>query len=280
VSEASTDEQARSSGRAGPARPGPQGHEGERWVDSHCHLPEDAAEADAILDAARAGGVEWLVCVGTDLATSRAAVAIAERRTDVVATVGLHPHDAIRLGEEWDELVALAAGPRVVAVGEAGLDHHYEHSPGPAQAAAFRAQIRLAHEIDRTLVIHTREAWDETFAILDDEGVPTRTVFHCFTGGPDEARACLARGAALSFSGIVTFKNADDVRAAAAITPADRMLVETDSPYLAPVPHRGRPNQPAWVAAVGAGVAAARAESVKSVADVTRANAQAFFRTP
>ena len=125
--------------------------------------------------------------------------------------------------------------------------------------------------------IHTREAWAETFAILDDEGVPARTVFHCFTGGPDEARACLDRGAALSFSGIVTFKNADDVRAAAAITPRDRMLVETDSPYLAPVPHRGQPNRPAWVGAVGEGLAAARAESVRTVADATRANARRLF---
>jgi TatD DNase family protein len=250
------------------------------WIDSHCHLPADPAEADAVVDSARAEGVEWHVCVGTDLATSRAAVAIAERRDDVVATVGLHPHDAVRLADEWDELVALAAGPRVVAVGEAGLDHHYEHSPGPDQARAFRAQIRLAHELDRTLVIHTREAWEETFAILDDEGVPTRTVFHCFTGGTAEARACVDRGAALSFSGIVTFKNADDVRAAAAATPADRILVETDSPYLAPVPHRGRPNQPAWVGAVGEGLAAARAEPVPVVAQVTRANTHRLFPTP
>jgi TatD DNase family protein len=247
------------------------------WVDSHCHLPDDPAEADAVVDAARAEGVEWLVSVGTDLATSRAAVAIAERRPDVVATVGLHPHDAVRLADEWDGLVALAGRARVVAVGECGLDHHYEHSPGPDQAAAFRAQIRLAHELGRTLVIHTREAWAETFAILDDEGLPERTVFHCFTGGVDEARACLDRGAVLSFSGIVTFKNADDVRAAAAVTPRDRMLVETDSPYLAPVPHRGQPNRPAWVGAVGEGLGAARAESVRSVADATRANAARVF---
>jgi TatD DNase family protein len=249
----------------------------ERWVDSHCHLPSAPAEADAVADAARAQLVEWMVCVGTDLATSRAAVAIAERRADVVATVGLHPHDAVRLDEDWSELVALAAHPQVVAVGEAGFDHHYEHSPGPDQAAAFRAQVRLAHELDRTLVIHTREAWDETFAVLDDEGVPARTVFHCFTGGPTEAEACLARGATLSFSGIVTFKNADEVRAAAAMTPADRMLVETDSPFLAPVPHRGQPNRPAWIGAVGAGLAAARAEPLKTVADATRVNAARLF---
>ena len=165
----------------------------------------------------------------------------------------------------------------MVAIGEAGLDHHYEHSPAADQAAAFRAQIGLAHELDLPLVIHTREAWDETFAILDDESLPRRTVFHCFTGGPDEAAACVERGAFLSFSGIVTFKNADDVRAAAVAVPADRLLVETDSPYLAPVPHRGRTNEPAFVADVGAGLAAVRCVPVAEIAQVTSANAQAIF---
>ena len=247
------------------------------WVDSHCHLPSDPAEADAIVDRARAGGVDWMVCVGTDLATSRAAVALAKRRDDVVATVGLHPHDASDLESVWDELLSLAADPAVVAIGESGLDHHYEHSPGPDQAAAFRAQIRLAHELDRALVIHTREAWDETFAILDDEGVPRRTVFHCFTGGPDEAAACTERGAYLSFSGIVTFKSAADVRAAAVGAPPDRMLVETDSPFLAPVPHRGQTNEPAWVAVVGAEVARVRGDTVESVATRTRHAADQVF---
>ncbi len=129
-------------------------------------------------------------------------------------------------------------------------------------------------------MIHTREAWDETFAILDDESLPRRTVFHCFTGGPHEAAACVERGAFLSFSGIVTFKNADDVRAAAAAVPADRLLVETDSPYLAPVPHRGRTNEPAFVADVGAGLAAARCVPVAQIAQVTSANAQAIFAGP
>ena len=219
-----------------------------------------------------------MVCVGTDLVTSRAAVALAHRRDDVVATVGLHPHDASQLANEWSELVALAADSRVVAIGEAGLDLHYEHSPAAAQADAFRAQIGLAHELDRALVIHTREAWDETFAILDAEGVPRRTVFHCFTGGPDEGAACTARGAYLSFSGIVTFKSADDVRAAAAAAPPDRVLVETDSPFLAPVPHRGATNEPAWVAVVGAAVAAARRESVEALAGRTIQASDLVFR--
>ncbi len=218
------------------------------WVDSHCHLPEADGEADAILDRARNGGVDWLVVVGTDLATSRAAVAVAERREDVYATVGLHPHDAKNLDAEWGELVVLARHPRVVAIGEAGFDVHYLHSPFEDQEAAFRAQIKLAHETNRALVIHSREAWDDTFRVLEDEGVPSRTVFHCFTGGAREAQRALDIGTYLSFSGIVTFKNAQDVRDAAALAPLARVLVETDSPYLAPIPHRGSANEPAYVA--------------------------------
>ncbi len=224
-----------------------------------------------------ARGLAWVVNVGTDLATSRACVETARRHPDARATVGLHPHDASRRSEEWSELAELALAPEVVAIGEAGLDHHYEHSPAADQASAFRAQIRLTHELDLPLVIHTREAWDETFAILDDESLPRRTVFHCFTGGPDEAAACVERGALVSFSGIVTFKNADDVRAAAAAVPADRLLVETDSPYLAPVPHRGRTNEPAFVTDVGAGLAAVRGVPVAEIAQVTSANAQRIF---
>jgi TatD DNase family protein len=249
------------------------------WVDSHCHLPEDPAEADAILDRARVGGVEWVVCVGTDLATSRAAVALAGRHDDVHATVGLHPHDASRLAVEWPALVELAHDPNVVAIGEAGFDLHYNHSPHAEQEAAFRAQIQLARTTDRALVIHSREAWDDTFRVLRDEGVPARTVFHCFTGGPTEARIALDLGTYLSFSGIVTFKNAGDVRAAAELVPLERMLVETDAPYLAPVPHRGSTNEPAHVALVGAGVAAARGVAVEEIAEATRATARAVFRT-
>jgi TatD DNase family protein len=247
------------------------------WVDSHCHLPSDPAEADAILDRARDGGVEWVVCVGTDLETSTAAVALAGRHDDVHATVGLHPHDADRLAAEWPALAELAQDPNVVAIGEAGFDLHYNHSPKDDQAAAFRAQIQLAHATERALVIHSREAWEDTFRVLRDEGVPARTVFHCFTGGPDEARRALELGTYLSFSGIVTFKTADDLRAAAALAPLERVLVETDSPYLAPVPHRGTTNEPAHVAFVGAGVAAARGQSVDEIAAATRATTARVF---
>jgi TatD DNase family protein len=250
------------------------------WVDSHCHLPSLSGGADAALERARTAGVEAVVCVGTDLATSRASLDVAERHADVVATVGLHPHDASKLALEWDELEQLARTPSVVAVGETGFDFYYRHSSREDQEAAFRAQITLAQQLGRALVIHTRDAWDDTFRVLVDAGVPERTVFHCFTGGPHEARRALEIGAFLSFSGIVSFKNADDVRAAAAFTPLDRMLVETDAPYLAPVPHRGRENEPAWVADVGAALATVTGRSPEEIAAATRATATAVFGHP
>jgi len=248
-----------------------------KWVDSHCHLQFVTGGADAAIARAREAGVEWLVCVGTDLESSRQAVELAARHADVRATVGLHPHDASKLDDEWDALVELATHDEVVAVGECGFDLHYEHSPRPAQEIAFRAQIALAHQLDRALVIHSREAWDDTFRVLRDEGAPGRTVFHCFTGGPDEARTAVGLGARLSFSGIVSFPGADDVRAAAVATPLDRLLVETDAPYLAPVPHRGRENEPALVTAVGAALARVRGEAPAAVAEATATAAEAVF---
>jgi TatD DNase family protein len=253
-----------------------------RWTDDHCHLgwngddAADPAAVDAMVADAREAGVERLITVGTDARRSAEAVAAAARHPGVVwATVGLHPHDATQgLGG----LVEMLGEPGVVAVGECGLDYHYDHSPRDVQRAAFAAQVALANEHDMALVIHTREAWDDTFAVLDAEGVPERTVFHCFTGGAGEARRCLDRGGQLSFSGIVTFGSADDVRAAAALCPLDRALVETDSPYLAPVPHRGRPNRPALVPVVGAALAAAMGTSVEAVAEATWANAERVYR--
>ena len=250
------------------------------WVDSHCHLQIVSEPAAAVLARARDAGVEWMVCVGTDLESSRAAIELARAHDDVRATVGLHPHDARHLDDQWDALVTLARDPTVVAVGEAGFDLHYEHSPRAEQDAAFRAQVRLAHELDRALVIHSREAWDDTFGVLEEEGTPARTVFPGFTGGPDEARRALAAGAALSFSGIVSFRAADDVRAAAAVCPDDRLLVETDAPFLAPVPHRGRENEPALVPVVGAALAAARSEPVEGLARSTAETAARLFATP
>jgi TatD DNase family protein len=249
-----------------------------RWTDSHCHVPYDGVDTGVIAEAA-AAGVTRLVSVGTDAAQSAAAMLVAGEHDSVWATVGLHPHEA-RHGV--DTIVGLldAADPKVVAVGECGLDYHYDLSERPVQREAFAAQVALAHRHGLALVIHTREAWDDTFDILAAEGVPERTVFHCFTGGEVEAARALAIGAWLSFSGIVTFKNAADVRAAAAACPTGRMLVETDSPYLTPVPHRGTPNRPALVPLVGATLASLKDVPVGEMAEATWSNATAVFALP
>jgi TatD DNase family protein len=257
---------------------------GPLWVDSHCHLGYEGTDDDPATQVAEAvaAGVEAMICVGTDLVSSRRAVDLARVHPEVRATVGLHPHEASELADQWPALEALARehADVVAGIGEGGFDLFYEHSARDQQEVAFRAHVQLAHELDRALVIHSRDAWDDTFAVLADIGVPPRTVFHCFTGGPDEARRALDLGAHLSFSGIVSFKNAGDVRAAAALVPLDRVLVETDAPYLAPVPHRGKPNRPAWVVDVGAALAAAMDRPVEEVAAATRRNATAVFGHP
>jgi TatD DNase family protein len=245
-----------------------------RWTDNHCHLPA-GHEADPVIDEARQVGVTRLITVGTDVEHSRQAIAVARRHDAVWATAGVHPHDA---AGGLDGLEALLAEPEVVAVGECGLDYHYDHSPREAQRSAFAAQVAMAHAHHLALVIHTREAWPDTFDILSSEGVPARTVLHCFTGGPDEARRGLDLGMHVSFSGIITFKTATDVRQAAAICPLDRVLVETDSPFLAPVPHRGQPNRPALVTLVGAAVAAAMDLDPEVVAESTWANTERLFQ--
>jgi TatD DNase family protein len=248
-----------------------------RWIDNHCHL-EAGAAGDEVVAAAAGAGVERLVTVGTDVASSQRMIAIARSHPGRVwATAGVHPHDA---SAGIDGLVELLASPEVVAVGECGLDHHYDHSPRSVQREVFEAQIGLAHEHDLALVVHTREAWGDTFDILAAEGIPERTVFHCFTGGPDEAERCLELGAYLSFSGILGFPSATELRAAAARCPLDRVLVETDSPYLAPVPHRGKRNQPAWVPLVGAALADTLGVSIDDVAAATWANAVALYGLP
>ena len=247
-----------------------------RWTDDHCHLDRDPAVADAQVAAAAEAGVTRLITVGCDLAQSADYIDAARRHPGTVwATAGVHPHES---KDGLSGLEALLGEPEVVAVGECGLDYHYGHSPRDVQAEVFAAQIALAHAHDLALVIHTREAWDDTFAILAAVGVPERTVFHCFTGGPDEARRCLDLGGALSFSGIVTFPSAPELHAAAQLCPLDRMLVETDSPYLAPVPHRGRPNQPAWVSVVGERIAELRGVAPEVIAEATWATAERVYR--
>jgi TatD DNase family protein len=246
------------------------------WVDSHCHL-QSLRDPQGAIERARLAGVAGMVCVGTDLETSRQAIELAVRHPDVSATVGLHPHDASKLAGEWERLEVLAESADVVGIGETGFDFHYMHSPAHEQETAFRAQIQLAKRLDRALVVHSRDAWRDTFRVLVDERPPSRTVLHCFTGGPGEARRALDLGAFLSYSGIVTFPDADDVRAAAGLTPLDKLLVETDAPYLAPVPRRGRENEPGLVTLVGAAVATAARQSEAEIAERTAANAAVAF---
>ena len=244
--------------------------------DSHCHVYDERMPGGptAAIEAARAAGVTGMVAVGCDRATSEAATAVASNHADVWATVGLHPHEA---SFGVDTVADLFDRPGVVAVGEAGLDYFYDHSPRDAQRRAFSDQIHIAHERQLPLVIHTRDAWDDTFDILDADGVPDGTIFHCFTGGPEQARRCLDVGAMVSFSGIVTFKTATDLQAAARLVPLERMLVETDSPYLAPVPHRGKQNQPAYITHIAQFIADLRDEPLERIADATDRNARAVF---
>ncbi len=250
-----------------------------KFTDTHCHVydPKVSDDPEVAIDAARAQGVHRMIAVGCDRATSLAALAMAESHPDIWATVGLHPHEA---NHDLATVSDLVECPRVVAVGECGLDYYYDHAPRERQRETFAAQIELARRAGLALVVHTREAWEDTFAVLDATGQPDTVIFHCFTGGPAQARSCLDRGAYLSFSGIVTFKNADDIRDAARLCPPDRLLIETDAPYLAPVPHRGRPNQPAFVTHVAAGLAAAIGRDLAEVAQLTDDNASIAFGLP
>ncbi len=244
-----------------------------RWIDNHCHL--EAESLETALALAASAGVEAMIDVGTDVATSHAAVEKSACSNQIWATAGIHPHEASKGSAGIEDLLD---APRVVAVGETGLDYYYNHSSPEAQKEVFATHIVLAHKHQMPLMIHTREAWDDTFAILDEVGVPERTVFHCFTGGPDQAKAALDRGAYLSFSGIVSFPSADDVRAAAKICPLDRLLVETDSPYLTPVPLRGKPNTPANVPLVGQALAQVYGLEPAEIAERTWNNAVALYQ--
>ncbi|MFQ5514651.1 MAG: TatD family hydrolase [Myxococcota bacterium] len=251
------------------------------FFDSHTHLgsPELLREADELLERAREADVRGIIAVGAGygLPANAGALAIAERHRDVWATVGLHPHDA----SEWGERAATAldgwlAHPRVVAVGECGLDYYYEHSARERQRAALRAQIRIALEQKLPLVIHvraspsSRDAFDELLEIFDDESADrVGGVIHCFTGDQRFAQDCLARGFDISFSGILTFKKADELRDVARALPLERLLIETDSPLLAPVPRRGRRNEPAFVPHVAACLAELCGRAPEEIAERT-----------
>lgn len=255
-------------------------------IDSHCHLDQEAFDADraAVIARARAHGVRRLITIGAGgpLASNRAAVALAESDPDVFAAVAVHPHDAKEITEAtYDELRRLWAHPRVVAVGETGLDYYYGHSPAETQRAHLRRFIREAGRAGLPLVIHCRDAFPDLLAIFaEEDAAAVGGVMHCFSGTAAEAEACLALGFALSFSGIVTFKTAEALRAVVRATPPDRLLIETDAPFLAPVPYRGKRNEPALVRHVANEVARTTGRPLDEVAQLTTRNAERIFRLP
>ena len=249
-------------------------------VDSHCHLdfPDFAAELDAVVDRAGKAGIGRLVTISTRIRKQADLLAIAERFPNVFSSIGTHPHNAHEeLDITLDQLVERTRHPKVVAIGEAGLDYHYDFSPRAAQEKGFRTHIAAARATKLPLVIHSREADDDTAQILEEEtgkgAFPA--VLHCFTGGSDLARRAIALGHYISFTGILTFKNSADLRAIAQELPIDRILVETDAPYLAPGKFRGKRNEPAYVVETAKVLADVRGVSLDEIARITTDN---FFR--
>jgi TatD DNase family protein len=253
-----------------------------RLIDSHCHLdfPDFADDIEAVVARAEAAGVERMTTISTRVAQAAKLAAIAERFASVYFTVGTHPHHA---GEEPETdaraIRAFAAHPKCVGIGEAGLDYHYNYAPADIAKTVFRAHIGLARELDLPLVIHAREADDDVAAILAEEMAKGRfqAVLHCFTSSRSLAETGLKLGLYISFSGVLTFKNSGELRAVARDAPLDRLLVETDAPFLAPVPHRGRRNEPAFVVETARVLAGLKQVDEAALADATRANALRLF---
>lgn len=249
------------------------------FVDSHCHLDGKSFDSDRVqvIERARAAGVETLVAIGSgdgppDL---EAGIRLAEAYSFIYATIGVHPHEAAKADEStWVDLRSLASHPKVVAIGEIGLDYHYNFSPRDVQREVFVKQLEIARGAGLPIVIHTREAWDDTFSTLESHWPPGGPggIMHCFSGGPGEAQRSLAIGFHISFSGIVTYPKALEVQEAAKLVPLDRLLIETDAPYLAPVPHRGKRNEPAFVFETARRLAELRGEPLELVAEATTRN--------
>ncbi len=255
-------------------------------IDSHAHIdgPEFDGDRDEVLARAAAAGVTDIVIVGAagDMETAERTVRIAAGAPNLHATVGVHPHDAAKLEDSWwPRLRELAAMDEVVAVGETGLDYYYDHSPHDVQRQRFREFVDLARDVGKPIVCHIRDAHDDAKAILrDTAAAELGAVIHCFTGTPEDARDYAAMGCYVSFSGIITFKgkSADPIRAAVREVPRDRILVETDCPYLAPVPNRGKRNEPAYVVHTAEVVAREAGMDVATLAEATVANTRRFFR--
>ncbi len=271
----------RGSGRRGDPPPPPEPLPVAVW-DSHCHLDIMGTPVEEVLAAGRTVGVERVVTIGIDLASSRFAAEVAAAHPDVLAAVALHPNEAgagAATPEALDEIARLAALPQVVAVGETGLDHYRtEGDEGRrAQEESFRRHIAIAKETNCALVIHDRDAHDDVLRVLAEEAAPERTVFHCFSGDAAMARVCADRGYVMSFAGNVTFKNADGLREAAAVAPRDLLLVETDAPFLTPMPHRGAPNAPYLVPLTLRALAQVRGEDVAVLAGAVAETSRRVF---
>ncbi len=250
------------------------------WVEGELTLEEAFAEIDGAVERARAAGVEWILNPGSTWAEAPAVLAVADRYPHVYAAVGIHPHEADTWGpESYEHLNRLAQHPKVVALGEMGLDYYYQHGTVDAQKQAFAEQIRLGRELDLPLIVHTRDAEADTLAILKAEG-PHVGVMHCFTGSAELATASLELGFHISFSGVITFKKSEELRAVAKLVPLERTLIETDAPYLAPPPYRGKRNEPAYVVKIAEQLAEIHGVSVEEIARISTENALRLFRIP
>lgn len=253
------------------------------WIDSHAHVdgPEFDGDRAEVLARAAAAGVGQLIVIGAvgDIGSAHRAVAMAEAHPNVWATVATHPHDVGGLCDEWWDVHArLARHPRVVAIGETGLDYYYDHGPRELQAAAFRRFVALARQVGKPVVCHIRDAHADALAILRETGaLDVGAIIHCFTGTPEDAAAYVALGCYVSFSGIATYKTAEPIRQAVACVPLDRILLETDCPYLAPVPRRGKRNEPSFLPFTAQVVAEAARVSVPELAAATVANTRRVF---
>ena len=247
------------------------------WVDSHCHLHMSEEPAALLLDRASGAGVEWVVDPGTDAASSAAAIELGRQfPAKVFPAVGLHPHDAERWDAERSEIERMA--PQAVAIGECGLDFYRNLSSPDAQIAAFRGQIDLAASLDKPLIVHCRDAFSEVFDLIGGAGAGPRAILHCWTGGPRWTKRFADLGVTFSFAGPVAFETGDTVRRGAAEAPPERTMVETDTPFLTPPPHRRAPNEPANVVRVGAALAEVWGLPVAEVAGFTTATATRVFR--
>ena len=258
-----------------------------RLIDSHCHLDSEKFndDRDAVIERALAAGVERVLTIGSGDGPPESvdvAIRLADKYPMLYASIGVHPHDALKATPEtYRQFAELAAHPKVVAVGEIGLDYHYDHSPREVQRRVFAEQMHIASNAAKPIVVHTREAWNDTMALVRRHWNPAHGgVIHCFTEGVDEAREALELGFHISFSGVVTFPKAGGVHAAVRLVPAERLLVETDAPFLAPVPMRGKRNEPAFVTHTARRVAELRGVALEEIAAVTVANFERLFLRP